>query len=315
LGLSGNWLDFSCNVVEGLANSSLSAVTSLGSATYVTLTSPDLPDYASNYYPTSGSYDFTANGYSVTGLFDSLYAAFTPPFPDPGSIGANSLTLYIPINPAQAAAKSQTMSMGIVGMALNGVYIYDSMAASTDNIFAEAGSFDPCGGHPAGTEYHYHNEPYSISYQDNKLIGVLRDGFFVYGRNNYDGTTPGSIANIEAGGTSSDIYVYGGDVGADPVTGTGSLFHYHLTEWLGCYHESNGTKSADDGEVNDTLNTSPTGSCGGSWVDGWFLTGRGNGGVFATVPSGLTGQTPSQHSAGIRYYYGTPGGCSKAPCA
>lgn len=310
LGLSGNWLDFSCNVVEGLADSSENSTTTYSDATYVTLTSPDLPDYTSNYYPTTGSYSFTAYDYTVTGTFDSLYASFSTPFPDPGSIGANSVTLYIPLNPTAASSESQEMSMGIVGMAINGVFIYDSLASTTDNIFAESGSFDQCGGHPAGTEYHYHSEPYSISYNDNNLIGVLRDGFFVYGRKDNDGTTPGSIANIEAAGTSNNIYIYGGHVGSDPLTGSGSTFHYHLTEWKGCYDESGTTKSADDGEIDDSLN-SPSGSCSGSWIDAWFLTGRGNGGVFETDPSGLSGQSPAQSTPGIRYYYGTPGSCSK----
>ena len=82
LGLSGNWLSFSCNVVEGLATSSQAATTSLASATYVSLMTANLPDFASKYYPTTGSYDFTANGYTVTGTYDSLYSAFTTAFPD-----------------------------------------------------------------------------------------------------------------------------------------------------------------------------------------------------------------------------------------
>jgi hypothetical protein len=308
LGLTGNWLKFSCNVAESLVNSSLSAVTSIASATYVKLVSTSLPDYKSNYFATTGSYSFTANGDTVSGNFSDLYSAFTTPFPDPGTIGAESITMYIPLNPAQAAAKSQHMGMGTVGMAINGVSIYDSIAAGTDNIFAEAGSFDQCQGHPAGTNYHYHSEPYSISYDDNQLIGVMRDGFFVYGRKDFSGSSPGSIANIQTAGTSADIYVYGGHTGVDPQSNSGTAFHYHLTEWKGCYHESGATKSADDGEVDDTLNPSPT--CGGTWIDGWFLSGRGNGGVFATIPGGLTGQAPAQTAAGIRYYYGTPGSCT-----
>jgi hypothetical protein len=314
LGLSGNWLSFSCNVVLGLADASKNSTTSYSSAKYVTLAVENLPDYTSNYWPTTGSYSFTANGYTVTGNDSDLYVAFTVPFNDPNKIGARSATMYVPITPAQAAAKSQIMSMGTVGMALNGVFIYDSVAGNTDNIFSEGGSFDQCGGHPdTSSSYHYHSEPYSISYDDNKLIGVMMDGFFVYGRKDYAGTYPGSIANYESAGNTSDIYVYGGHVGSDPIANTGSTFHYHLTEWKGCYHESGTTKSSDDGVTFDTINTPTNPACGGYYVDAWMLTGHGNGGVYNTIPTGIGTQAPSQTATAIRYYYGTPGSCTNCP--
>jgi hypothetical protein len=312
LGLSGDWLKFSCNVALGLADSNKNSVTSIGSATYVTVTSPDYPDYTSNYFSTSGSYDFTANGTTVSGTFDSMYSAYTTTFPDPSTISSQSVVMYIPVTPTSSG--THQMSGGMVGIAINGVGIFDNLANDTDNIFAEAGSFDQCQGHPANGMYHYHSEPYSISYNDNGLIGVMMDGYFIYGRQDYDGTTPGSTANLESGGLNSTIYKYGGHTGVDPLTNSGNTFHYHLTEWKGCYHEtlsggSGYVKSSDDGETDDTLN-SPTGSCGGTWVDAWFLTGHGNGGVFMTTPTGLSGQTPSQATTGVRYYYGTPGSCT-----
>jgi hypothetical protein len=324
LGLSGNWLSFSCNVVEGLATSSQAATTSLASATYVSLTTSNLPDFASKYYPTTGSYDFTANGYTVTGTFDSLYSAFTTAFPDPNSTAAQTVTMYVPLSPAAAAAESQTMNGmngGAEGLAIDGVVIFDSAAGGTDNIFAEAGSFDECGGHPdqSGT-YHYHAEPYSISYDDDHLIGVMRDGFFLYGRRDADGSTPGSLAVQQAAGagTSNLVYVYGGHTGTAPVATDTGAFHYHATEWKGCYDETGGgsgpgSKVADDGSSYDssgTFDTPATTTCGGSWVDGWFLTGHGNGGAFAMVPTGLAGQSPSQTTAAVRYFYGTPGPCT-----
>jgi hypothetical protein len=310
LGLSGNWLSFSCNVVLGLATSNGTTTTTYADAAYVTVTTYDLPDHTSNYYPSSGSYSFTANSTTISGDYSSMYTAYTTSFPDPSTISQQSITMNIPLTASYSG--SQTMSVGMVGIAIDGVGIYNSQANETDNIFAEAGSFDTCQGHPADGQYHYHNEPYAISYDDNNLIGVMRDGYWVYGRKDYDGTIPGSIANLEAGGTTSTIYKYGGHTGTDPVSDSGSTFHYHLTEWSGCYDESSGVKSGDDGQTNDTLNTGGTGTCSGSWgwVDAWFLTGHGNGGVFASVPSGLNGQTPSQSTVGIRYYYGTPGTCS-----
>ena len=42
-----------------------------------------LPNYASNYYATTGSYSFSAYGYTVTGDFKSLNQTYTTYFPDP----------------------------------------------------------------------------------------------------------------------------------------------------------------------------------------------------------------------------------------
>jgi hypothetical protein len=234
--------------------------------------------------------------------------------------------MYVPLTPQAAAARSQEMNGpfgGIVALAINGVGIFDSSAGNTDNIFAESGSFDECGGHPdnQGT-YHYHSEPYSISYNDSKLIGVMRDGFFIYGRQDADGETPGTIQAQFDGGTGADnlIYTYGGHLGTAPASGDANPFHYHLTEWQGCFDETAGnhgplTKAGDDGESYDPsgIFDSPAAStCGGQWVDGWFLTGHGNGGVFMNPPvvAGSTQQAPAQTLPSIRYFYGSPGPCA-----
>jgi hypothetical protein len=320
LGLTGNWLAFSCNVVEGLATSSQAATTSIASAAYVTLTSPSLPDHASNYYPTTGTYAFTAYGYDVTGPFDALNAPFSTYFPDPSSIQASTVTMYIPLSPAAASPESQAMNGmngGAEGLAIDGVTIFDSAAGATDDIFAESGSFDECGGHPNNTTYHYHSEPYAISYDDDHLIGVMRDGFFLYGRRDSDGSTPGSLdAQTDAGsGEGNLLYVYGGHQGAAPSASDTNAFHYHLTEWKGCFDETigpQGSKRSDDGQAYDpsgTFNQPAVSTCGGMWTDAWFLTGHGNGGTFMQVPTGLSTQNPAQTVPATRYFYGTPGPC------
>ncbi len=312
LGLSGNWLKFSCNVTLGLANGSGTAVTNIGSATYVTATSTDLPDHHSNYFTTTGTYSFTANSASVCGNYTDMHETYTPSYNDPNMIASQSLVMYFPlttVNPSTTGGA--TMGMGMVGMAVDGVAIYNNLAANTDNIFAEAGSFDNCEGHPSaenGGTYHYHSEPTSISYDDNNVIGIMRDGYWIYGRKDFTGSSPlrpGSIAAVGTS-TSGDMYVYGGHAGADPITGTGSTFHYHLSEWKGCYDQTGGTHNSTDGATYDDNNTPNTGTvtCGGSWVDAWFLTGHGNGGVFNTVPSGIGTQAPSQTATGTRKYYG-----------
>src|SRR5438477_1446097 len=109
------------------------------------------------------------------------------------------------------------MGLGPVGLAVNGVAIFDNQAAPGDDIFTEARSFDRCGGHPApGGAYHYHSEPYAISSDDSRLIGVLRDGYFVYGRRDADGTLP----TLDAHGAHLAV----------PPGGASPAWHYHLIE-------------------------------------------------------------------------------------
>lgn len=299
LGLSGDWLSFSCNVVLGLATSAKASTTTYSSATYVTVTFVGLPDRTSNYYPTSGTYSFSANGYTVTGSYSSLYKAYTTTYANPNSIAQQSFVMYIPISPTTTTHATQ--AMGPVGVSIDGVPLYNNLASTTDNIFAEAGSFDECQGHPSGENngtYHYHSEPYAISYQDSNLIGVMRDGFFVYGRYDY-----GSTTDVDVSSTSSDAYIYGGHVGSSPVDGTGSRFHYHATKFTGCYHMSGTSHYSDDGNTTCTLGGT------GTLVTAYFITGHGNGGVFATVPtSTVDGATMVKNTAAVRYYYGSVAG-------
>lgn len=188
LGLSGAWLQFSCRV--GMA------VTTIGGVQYVQLTSDSQPDYESNYFATTSA----------------CYIAYSPTFPDPNTLSAQSVTMDIPMNPTTTNA---AMALGAVGMALNGVMIFDNQAAPGDDIYNELGSFDPCMGHPdPNGVYHYHCEPYAISYDDDHLIGVLRDGYFVYGRLEMDGSTP--TLDSRGGITSPTQY-----------SGGASVYHYH----------------------------------------------------------------------------------------
>ena len=304
LSLSGDWLSFSCNVVLGLATSSFASTTNYASATYVSVTFTGVPDHTSNYYPTSGSYSFSANSYTVTGTYSSMYSAYTTSYPNPNTLSQQSYIMYIPISPTSATHAS--MGMGVVGVAIDGTPIYNSLAASTDNIYAEAGSFDQCQGHPdSSSKYHYHSEPYPISYQDSNLVGVMRDGYFVYGRYDYGGSS-----DIDVSNTGSDAYIYGGHVGTAPSTGTGSRFHYHATKGYGCYHRNGSTIYADDGNVTVDGTSPCTGpTAGGTIVTAYFLTGHGNGGTFLSVPTATdNGGTMRNPTAAQRYYYGSAAG-------
>jgi hypothetical protein len=270
----------------------------------VTVTFAGIPDHTSNYFPTSGSYSFDAYDYTVTGTYSAMYAAYTTTFPNPNTLAQQSYVLYIPINPVSTSHAA--MGMGVVGASVDGVPIYNSLASNTDNIYAEAGSFDQCQGHPdSNSMYHYHSEPYAISYEDSNLIGVMRDGYFVYGRYDHGGNT-----DIDVSNTAGDEYIYGGHVGAAPSTGTGSRFHYHATKAYGCYHRSGATIYADDGYVTvDGSNPCIGPTAGGTPVTAYFMTGHGNGGTFMSVPVPTdNGGTMQNSTVATRKYYGSVAG-------
>lgn len=189
---ANTWLKFSCRVSLTLSGGNVIIVTD------------SQPDYKSVYYSSSSG----------------CYVAQTTTYPDPNTVSAQSMTLTVPYAPTSSAGAA--MGMGTVGIAINGVAIFNPIAAGTDNIYDEAGSFDYCQGHPQNSNlYHYHSEPYAISSNDSNLIGVMRDGYFIYGRKDSDGTTASSSSSMGTWLTAT-----GGHVGVPPAGGA-SIFHYH----------------------------------------------------------------------------------------
>jgi hypothetical protein len=184
-GLSGMWLHFSCRV------------TLTATATTVTATADGQPDYLSNYFAASSP----------------CHEDYTGAIQNPNTIAAASYTLSFPTTPNTSVASMR--GTAVVGLALNGVPIYGNFAAPGDDIFEEARTFDRCGAHPqmAG-KYHYHAEPYSISYDDSAFIGVMRDGYAIYGRRDADGSMP-TLDNA------------GGHTGTTPDSAT-PVYHYHV---------------------------------------------------------------------------------------
>jgi hypothetical protein len=185
IGLSGFWLKFSCRVTI-----------TKPSATAVQLESDNQPDHASNYFPAG----------------NLCHVDYQPPARNPNLIGIKSMKLSVPVTPTPAI---RTMLPGTVGFAVNGVALFNNMAAHGDDIYVESMSFDPCQGHPTGTAaYHYHSEPYSITYDDANLVGVMMDGYPVYGRRDADQAMP--VLDERGGHTSVT------PDSAEPV------YHYHI---------------------------------------------------------------------------------------
>lgn len=195
-----------------------SAVTVTMEATTVVLRSNDTPDHPSPYW----------------GAGRALYEAPTAGMQvNPNLIVAQSLVLRVPRSPATATASDTPL--GPMGLALNGVALFNQYAAGRSPLGAEILSFDRFNGHPApGGQYHYHMEPLWLTAANGAsgLIGVLLDGFPVYGPRELDGSLPSGLDNCN------------GHVHATAEI-TSGIYHYHVSPASpyisGCYRGIPGT--------------------------------------------------------------------------
>jgi len=184
----------------------------------VTLRTNNLPDHKSPYWGlNSGSYEAPHPGMQV----------------NPHLIAAQNLTFRIPSSPAMTATTSDT-PLGPIGISVNGVVLFNQYAAMRQPLTSEIISFDKYNGHPSpSNQYHYHFEPVSITAASrSRLVGVLLDGFPVYGPLDSDGGTP---ANLDA---------CNGHTAATPEFASG-IYHYHTTTAVpyisGCFRGTAGT--------------------------------------------------------------------------
>ncbi|WP_411030685.1 YHYH protein [Spongiimicrobium sp. 3-5] len=143
----------------------------------------------------------------ATGLTPSLI---------PNYDGSN--TLSVSANPELASSSTAT-NLGAIGISVSGAAIFNDQEGNGALGDAIA-SLDYSGGHIGPAEYHYHLEPTAFSEDDDMLIGILADGFFIYGRKcNSTGTYPTDLD--ESGGhTSTTQYT------------TEAEYHYHIENEL-----------------------------------------------------------------------------------
>ena len=175
-------------------------------ANAVVLKSNGIPDHKSPYFP-PGHPQHTA------------YTGTNPGFTlNPNSIVAHSFTFRVPAAPTVAAAVTPT-DLGPIGIATNGVPLYNQYAAAWSPLSNESDTFDQYNGHPQADDiYHYHWEPLWLTRASKEaLIGVLLDGFPVYG--------PREGGRLV---TSAMLDRAHGHVGATPEFPFG-VYHYHAT--------------------------------------------------------------------------------------
>jgi hypothetical protein len=185
----------------------VSTVTVTQVGTNMVITSNGVPNHSSPYFATTDSRYQAYNGTN---------ASFNK---NPNSIVTQSLTFRIPATPAPATTHSSTAG-GPIGVAVNGVPLFNQYAAGNSPLTNEINSFDQYNGHPQQQgQYHYHVEPLYLTSQNGKssLIGWLLDGYPVYGPQENGATV-----------AESSLDVYHGHSHATAEYPDG-IYHYHIT--------------------------------------------------------------------------------------
>eukprot|EP00058_Branchiostoma_floridae_P012218 XP_002597706.1 hypothetical protein BRAFLDRAFT_121667 [Branchiostoma floridae] len=139
------------------------SVTVTTAADTITIVSNGIPDHATAVYPNRHN---------------------------PNSIVAQNFRFTLPKAP-QVASQTSCLPMGPVGVAINGVPIFNPFTIECLDA-KENEVFDECDGHPAPNgQYHYHIHPDCVfdgTSSHSQIVGVAADGFPIYGPVDDDGT-------------------------------------------------------------------------------------------------------------------------------
>ncbi len=141
----------------------------------------------------------------------------------PGRIGGDrSFTLTVPAAPELATTSSAT-GLGPIGISVTGVPIFNDTEGPNRPLEEQiAETFDYAGAHNGPSGYHYHVESTDVpentalSHDDEKLVGIMADGFLLYGRREMDGSYP------------TDLDGSGGHYGETIHSNGEKIYHYHI---------------------------------------------------------------------------------------
>lgn len=139
----------------------------------------------------------------------------------PGLIQEGSYTLVVPAAPELAASSTAT-GLGAIGISVTGVPIYNQSEGPTDVTEGTASGFDWAGGHNGPQGYHYHieardvGETSPLTIDDDRLLGIMSDGFLIYGRKcNAVGDYP---SDLDTSGGHFSLTQHGDE----------AFYHYHI---------------------------------------------------------------------------------------
>lgn len=186
-----------------------------------------LPNHTSPYWSNTTARTTTGpDGNPRTTVSSSTHPLYVAPTVTTGSQMApgniddfnGSYTLTVSATPEKASSTSAT-GLGPIGLAVSGAVIYNDQEGPNVPLDNAVGSLDYTAAHTGPQSYHYHLEPKAWSNDDDKLIGIMADGFFLYGRRDYDGNYP------------TDLDASGGHFGPTPHNPDGE-YHYHIQNTL-----------------------------------------------------------------------------------
>ena len=159
---------------------------------------------------------------------------------NPNSIYAQRVRYSLPRHPRRAA-RAGCLSGGPIGIARNGVSIFDALDAGDRDAVAHEVQ-DSCGGHPQQSGvYHYHSIPTCLTAGESRkrasgLVGWALDGYPIYGPRGHGGKLL----------TNDDLDACHGQVSRVWFEGRWQrIYHYNATlEYpytLGCYRGAPGS--------------------------------------------------------------------------
>ena len=186
------------------------AVTISFNGDQITIESNGLPNHTTPYWPDDNPLhiDKIANNTDVQ---------------TPGRIGGNrSYTLTVSTSP-ELASIGTTTGLGAIGIAVTGVPIFNDLEGPNRPLEEQiVETFDYAGAHNGPSGYHYHIESFDVpennvlSHDDEKLIGILSDGFLLYGRREANLSYPTNLDDS------------GGHFGTTPHSNGVEVYHYHI---------------------------------------------------------------------------------------
>ena len=224
----------SCTTIHGTGipdwiKNSFSCVTTSVSGNNYVFNTTSIPTYNSVYWGSSSSKYESAQYKNCTG---SNYT-------NPNTIKSQNNTLTVPKD--NTSTSSASFGMGVIGIATNGIVIYNDQAAPGDSLSTEYYTFDTSQGHPTNTgSYHYHVEPPQISKSDSKLVGIAQDGYLIFGK--YHDSTAATLSSFTLGGTSSSTkcntsgvsssvpstWTYASNYTSSSKVTANTSYHYHV---------------------------------------------------------------------------------------
>jgi len=225
---------FGTGVADFISKTFTCVTVTVSGTNYVFKTS-SVPTYKSYYWGSTSTFYENAFYSNTTGTN----------YGNPNKILTQNYTITVPIQNTTTTAPNSVL--GPIGVATNGIVLYNDFAAPGDTLATEYYTFDTAQGHPTNTgSYHYHVEPPKITNSDSALVGIAMDGYLIFGKK-HDTTTSGLTTFSLAGPTSSTKCVGASGLSTALPTSWAYKSNYetntnHTTSNSHHYHVNNGSE-------------------------------------------------------------------------